>query len=360
MATATRANGARWLIYGANGYTGRLIAEEAKRRGLTPILAGRDRNAIVAIGSELGFETRTFELASVDAIATHLRDVDLVLHCAGPFSATAKPMLDACASSGSHYLDITGEIEVFEHVHANDAKWIDCGIVAMPGVGFDVVPSDCLAAMLKARMPAATRLRLAFKPDHAKLSPGTTKTVIEGIPRGGMVRRDGKLVKVRSAHKVIHVPFDGSTLDQAVAIPWGDVSTAFHSTSIPNIEVFIGLPPAMIWQMRATRPLGGLLGAATIQRFLKGQVARRVKGPSDAERAASSVILWGEVRDPEGKKLTMTLRTPETYQFTVAAALACTERVLAGDVKPGAKTPSKGLGGDFVLSLPGVTVTWPA
>lgn len=359
MATGTTTNGARWLIYGANGYTGRLIAEEAKRRGMTPILAGRNREALASLGSELALETRCFDLGSADAIGSQLRDVDLVLHCAGPFSATARPMLEACARSGSHYLDITGEIEVFEHVHANGAKWSDCGIVAMPGVGFDVVPSDCLAAMLKARMPAAVRLRLAFKPIHGKLSPGTTKTVIEGIPRGGMIRRGGKLVKVGAAHKVIRVPFDGAP-EQAVAIPWGDVSTAFHSTGIPNIEVFIGLPPAMIWQMRATSPLGRFLGAAPIQRFLKGQVTRRLTGPNEAERASSSVVLWGEVRDSNGAKLTMTLRTPETYQFTVIAAVACVERVLAGDVKSGAQTPSRALGAEFVLSLPGVTATQPA
>jgi len=358
MTNGTDVSRTRWLIYGANGYTGELVAEEARKRGHTPLVAGRNRDAVGAVGRRFALETRVFDLAHGDALATHLKDIDLVLNCAGPFSATAKPMLEGCARAGTHYLDITGEIDVFEHVHAQSARFADAGVVAMPGVGFDVVPSDCLAALLKARMPDATRLRLAFKSLHGKWSPGTTKTMIEGLPKGGLVRKDGKLTKVRAAHKVILVPFEGAR-EQAVAIPWGDVSTAYYSTGIGNVEVFIGLPPAMILQFRASTPLAALTRFAPVQRFLKGQVTRRVKGPSESERATSSVILWGEVANAEGKKLALTIRTPEGYALTAVAAVRCAERVLAGEVKPGAATPSMAFGGEFVLSLPGVTGPTP-
>lgn len=354
MTNGNDASRTRWLIYGANGYTGELIVEEARKRGHTPIVAGRSRDAVGAVAKRFSLESRVFDLAHGDTLASHLKDIDLVLNCAGPFSATAKPMLEGCARAGSHYLDITGEIDIFEHVHGQSARFADAGIVAMPGVGFDVVPSDCLAALLKARMPDATRLRLAFKSLHGKWSPGTTKTMIEGLPRGGLVRKDGKLTKVRAAHKVILVPFEGPR-EQAVAIPWGDVSTAYHSTGIGNIEVFIGLPPAMILQFRASAPLAGLTRFGAIQRFLKGQVNRHVKGPSESERASSAVILWGEVANAEGKKLALTIRTPEGYALTAVAAVESAERVLAGAVKPGAVTPSKAFGGDFVLQLPGVS-----
>ncbi|MBK7974436.1 MAG: saccharopine dehydrogenase NADP-binding domain-containing protein [Deltaproteobacteria bacterium] len=354
MMNGNDASRTRWLIYGANGYTGELIAEEARKRGHTPIVAGRNREAVTAVGRRFALESRVFELAHGDSLATHLKDIDLVINCAGPFSATAKPMLEGCTRSGTHYLDITGETDVFELVHGESARYADAGVVAMPGVGFDVVPSDCLAALLKARMPDATRLRLAFKSLHGKWSPGTTKTMIEGLPRGGLVRKDGKLTKVRAAHKVILVPFEGPR-EQAVSIPWGDVSTAYHSTGIGNVEVFIGLPPAMIWQFRASAPLAGLTGVAAIQRFLKGQANRRVKGRSESERASSAVILWGEVRNAEGKKQALTIRTPEAYTLTAVAAVRCAERVLAGEVKPGAVTPSMAFGGEFVLSLPGVS-----
>src|SRR6266516_7689334 len=103
------------MIYGANGYTGELIAREAVRRGHRPILAGRSAEKIEPLARELGCAWRAFPLDE-----PQLREASLVLHCAGPFINTAMPMVRACLASGAHYLDITGEIEVFESIFALD------------------------------------------------------------------------------------------------------------------------------------------------------------------------------------------------------------------------------------------------
>ena len=181
---------------------------------------------------------RVFDLADPAVVATNLEDVTAVLHCAGPFSATSRPMLAGCLRAKTHYLDITGEIAVFEDIHSRSEEFRNAGIVVVPGVGFDVVPTDCLAAMLKRELPSATHLKLAFKPRDGKLSPGTTKTMIEGLPEGGRIRRDGRIVKVPAAYKIETIPFTEDLSATAVTIPWGDVSTAYYSTGIPNIEVF--------------------------------------------------------------------------------------------------------------------------
>ena len=172
------------MIYGANGYTGRLAARVAADRRLRPILAGRHAAAIRSLADGLGCDARVFDLHDSAVAATNLQGVAAVLHCAGPFSATSKPMLDACLRAGTHYLDITGEIAVFEDIHSRGREIRDAGIVAIPGVGFDVVPTDCLAAMLKRELPSATHLKLAFMARHGKLSPGTAKTMVEGLPEG--------------------------------------------------------------------------------------------------------------------------------------------------------------------------------
>ena len=151
----------QWMIYGANGYTGRLIAQEAKARGLSPVLAGRS-DAVAALARQLGLAHRRFDLDDRDAVRGGLDGIGLVLHCAGPFSATAAPMLEGCLAVGAHYLDITGEIDVFAHCHAQHARAQTAGIVVLPGAGFDVVPTDCLAAQLKRELPSATHLVLAF------------------------------------------------------------------------------------------------------------------------------------------------------------------------------------------------------
>ena len=156
------------MIYGANGYTGRLAARYAKDHDLSPVVAGRHGDRIRALADELGFESRVFDLADEAVAAKNLDGIAAVLHCAGPFSATSKPMLAACLRAGTHYLDITGEIAVLEAIHSRKEEVWNAGIVAVPAVGFDVVPTDCLAAMLKRDLPSATHLKLAFKPRYGK------------------------------------------------------------------------------------------------------------------------------------------------------------------------------------------------
>ena len=133
-----------WMIYGANGYTGQLMVEEAIKRGYRPVLAGRSRETIEPLAQKYGLPARVFALDKHEAVVMGLRGMELVLHCAGPFSKTASPMVKACLEVGAHYLDITGEIDVFAHCHALDAEAKQRGIVVLPGSGFDVVPTDCL------------------------------------------------------------------------------------------------------------------------------------------------------------------------------------------------------------------------
>lgn len=345
----------RWMIYGANGYTGRLAAETAVREGERPVLAGRNRETIEALGRQLGLETRVFGLDSAETVARGLEGMAAVLHFAGPFSATCSPMLEGCVRSRTHYLDITGEIEVFEYSQQHTERWKEAGISVIPGVGFDVVPSDCLAAMLAKKLPGATHLRMAFKSRNGKLSPGTTKTMIEGLPKGGMIRREGKLTEVPNAYKVETIAFaDGGQL--AVTIPWGDVSTAYYSTGIPNIEIYLGTTPEQLKQMKMAGALGPLLGLGFVQSLLKRLAGSRVAGPTAAERAADEMQLWGEVRDASGRKVTMTMRTPEGYSLTADSAVAATRRVLSGGMPAGALTPSVAFGAEFVTSLAGVKV----
>jgi short subunit dehydrogenase-like uncharacterized protein len=337
-----------WMIYGANGYTGQLIAELARERGERPILAGRSADKVRPLADRLGFPWRAFDLDHPD-----LHDARLVLHCAGPFSATSRPMVDACLKAGAHYLDITGEVEVFESVLGRDAEARARGVVLLPGTGFDVVPSDCLAALLKRRLPSATRLELAFAP-LGRSSPGTLKTSIESLPRGGMVRRGGKLLRVPPAHEVREVPF-ADKRRMAMSIPWGDIATAWRSTQIPDITVFVAASPATIRGARWTRWTAPVLGLAPVQRFLKARVERNVRGPDATERARGAAQFWGRASDAT-RSVEMTMSVPEGYTLTAHAALECTARVLAGGVDPGAWTPSLAFGADFAASLPGVRV----
>jgi short subunit dehydrogenase-like uncharacterized protein len=347
----------KWMIYGANGYTGRLAARFAKDRNLSPVLAGRHAEHIRPLAHELGFESRVFDLTDPAVAATNLEGVAAVLHCAGPFSATSRPMLAACLRARSHYLDITGEIAVFEDIHSRSQEFRNAGIVVVPGVGFDVVPTDCLAAMLKHELPSATHLMLAFKARDGKLSPGTAKTMVEGLPEEGRIRRDGRIVKVPAAYKIETIPFTEGLSAAAVAIPWGDVSTAYYSTGIPNIEVFVGVPEKQIGRMKVPGFTRRLLGLAPVQAFVKAQIARRVKGPTDEQRARDEVYVYGEAWDDAGHKVAMRLRTREAYTLTAESGVKATMKVIEGCLAPGAYTPSMAFSADYVLELEGTTLS---
>jgi len=344
--------GKRWLIYGASGYTGGLVAREAVRRGLSPVLAGRNAQSVAALAHELGLESRIFALDQPAAVLEGITDCALVLHCAGPFSATSQPMIAACLAAGVHYLDVTGEISVFSNAHeqADIARRAD--VVLIPGVGFDVVPSDCLAASLIQVLPSATSLVLAFEAGGGP-SPGTAKTSIEGLAKGGAVRQDGKLTRVPLAWKSRQIPFAHGSRS-AMTIPWGDVYTAYVSTGIGNVEVYMSVPAATIKRIRSLRWLQPLLGSAAVQNFLKRRIERSVKGPSDDRRKKSACQLWGEVCASDGRRVSATMTTPNGYDLTVAASLGVVEYLLDHDVEGGYYTPSLLMGADYAASLPGV------
>ena len=339
------------MIYGANGYTGELIAREAVRRDLNPVLAGRTATKVEQLVSGLGVQARIFDLKYATAATRCIDGMALVLNCAGPFSATAAPMMTACLAAHVHYLDITGEIGVFEHSRTLDAAARAAGIVICPGVGFDVIPTDCVAAALKAALPDATHLALGFD-SRSGLSPGTAKTSVEGLAQGGKVRQDGHIISVPLAYKTRRIDFgDGEKL--AMTIPWGDVSTASATTGIPNIEVYIPGSPAMVaWARRANR-LKWLLGMGVVQNFMKRGIERTVKGPSAAKRETQPTFVWGEVANARGDKRTARIKTANGYSLTVTGALAVVEHLLAHDMPGGAYTPATLIGPDLVTCLPG-------
>jgi len=340
-----------WMIYGANGYTGELIAREAVARGMTPILAGRNRAKVEQLAQALKLPSRVFDLDNTQAVASQLQGVKLVLLTAGPFSATSQPMVQGCIQAGAHYLDITGEIDVFEQVRAADDAARRAGVVLCPGVGFDVIPTDCVAAALKQALPDAVSLCLGFD-TTVSLSPGTMKTTLESAPQGGRVRRNGQLLQVPLAHDVRRIDF-GRGERLAVAVPWGDVSTAFHTTGIPNITVYVPGTRASILGMKMgnwTRPL---MKMATVQRALGALVSLLVKGPDEAARARMPAYVWGEATNAQGVRRTARVKTANGYSLTIPGALAVTQFLLTQTAPAGFSTPSRLMGHELLSQLPG-------
>lgn len=342
------------LIYGANGYTGELTARIAVEQGLRPILAGRSEAQVAAIAARFGLPYRIATLDDAASLDAMLQDVVVVLHCAGPFVHTAAPMVDACLRSGVHYLDITGEIAVFEALAARYDEAKRAGVMLLPGAGFDVAPSDCLAAHLNRRLPSATRLLLGIRA-LGQVSRGTAMTALEGIARGegGLVRKHGRLTPTPIAWKTRKIDF-GKGPRLAVTVPWGDVSTAYHSTGIPDIEVYMSFPPATVRAMKVSRYIGGLLRLPGVVELLRRRIRSAAPGPTDAERALGIGLLWGRAEDDAGNAVEARLCTPEGYTLTALTSLLIMRKVLTGEIRPGFQTPSSAYGPDLILEIEGV------
>jgi short subunit dehydrogenase-like uncharacterized protein len=341
-----------WMLYGANGYTGALIARKAKSQGKSPILAGRNAPEIAALRDELQLPARVFSLGSPVAIEEAMRGVSLVLNCAGPFSKTALPMMRACMAARVHYLDVTGEIAVFEGAHRLDANAKTAGVILCPGVGFDVVPTDCVALMLKRALPEATELALGFDMTERNMSKGTAKTFVESMGKSGMVRRGGQLVEFPIGRGERRIDF-GRGERLAMPIPWGDISTAYYTTGIPNITVYAPISPLSAAFARLNGILAPLFRSAAAQDWLKSWAEKYVRGPDATTRKANKCWVWGEAADANGRRKTVRIATLEGYSLTVVAALAVAEHVLAHEGQAGFWTPAALMGADFILTLPG-------
>ena len=348
-------SGDRCMIYGAYGYTGELAVREARAFGLEPVLSGRDAARLEASADKWGrgMELRAVGLDDDAALDAALHDVGVVLHCAGPFSATSRPMARACLRTGTHYLDITGEMAVFEALARQDGEAKDAGVMLLPGIGFDVVPTDCMAARLAAKLPGATHLELAFAGLGGGTSQGTQKTAVQNLHRGGAIRVDGAIKIVPPAWRTREIDFGDGKPRLAVSIPWGDVSTAFQSTKIPNITAYMAAPPKLVRAMKLARLIRPVLGLGPVQSFLRGRVEAGPRGPSDERREGGVSLVWGEVRDADGNTASDTLKTIEGYTLTARSGLLAATKVLAGGAKPGFQTPSMAFGADYVLEIEG-------
>ena len=345
-----------FLLYGATGYTGGLIARRALALGLRPTLAGRNSEALARIADELDLPYRVAAVDGSPAIDRMMDGHAVVLNCAGPFSRTASAIAAACIRGGVHYLDITGEMAVFESMAARDADAKRAGVMLLPGVGFDVVPSDCLAAYVAQRLPSATRLVIAIQ-GSGGISRGTALTSIEGLGAGrgsGAIRRAGRIVRVPAAWKTRLVDFGGGPV-RVTTMPWGDVSTAYHSTGISDIEVYMAIPASLRRLMRYGRFLLPVVASVPARRWLERRVRRGAPGPDAEHRARGSSRFWAAASDEHGRTATARLLAPEGYELTARTAVECVSRVLRGDAQPGFRTPSNAYGPDLILAVDGVS-----
>jgi len=342
-----------FLLYGANGYTGELTARYAKQYNLQPILAGRRKEMIEPLANKLNLPFRIFDIDDSVALQTALKEVKAVVHAAGPFHFTAKQMIEGCLQTGTHYLDINGDITVFEMIHRYDDAARKAGIMLLPGAGFDVVPTDCVALQLKKLLPDAIALKLAFATLGGGLSHGTATTTVNKLGEGAAVRKGGKIIHTPLGKKGMPVDFGVKKLF-VINIPWGDVYTAYITTGIPDIESYTGMPEKVYYLLKLQRLFNWLLRKKFIRNYFKKKIDQRPAGPSDEQRSKATSLVWGQATNAAGRIATVRLSGPEAYTLTALSSLIIVQKILNGNYAPGYQTPASAYGEDLVLEIPGV------
>ena len=346
-----------FLLYGANGYSGELIARYAKQYDLQPILAGRRKEVIEPLAIKFGFTYRIFDVNDTPALLAALKEVKVVMNAAGPFQFTARQLIEACLVTGTHYLDINGDISIFEMIKSYDAAAKKAGIMLLPGAGFDVVPTDCLALHLKKLLPDAVSLQLAFATLGGGLSHGTATTMVNKLGEGGAVRKNGKIVRQPLGKKGMWVEFSaGGSIKNifVMTIPWGDISTAHFTTGIPDIESYTGMPKKIFYLLKLQPLFNWLLRTGLVRNWLKKKINKKPAGPSDKQRSKSLSLVWGQARNTAGKTATARLIGPDGYTLTAYSALIIVKKVLQETFTPGYQTPATAYGEELVMEIPGV------
>lgn len=340
-----------WMLYGAYGFSGTLIAEEAVRRGHRPLLAGRDETRLAALSQRLNLDYRVFDLDHLEQMKQAIGDVELVFHAAGPHLYTSDPMIRACTQTGTHYLDITGEIPVFENSYTYDeaARQANCAVIS--GMGFDVVPTNCLAHRVADQIPGATQLEIAVQ-GLTTISAGTARTSLASGSMGGWIRQNGALTPYPLGDGAKRVRFSSGE-HTAMPIPWGDLSASYRSTGIANITTYLAVTAYTPTLARFTAPVGQMLLSSGLIRAGLGQVATLLfKGPDETRRTTGRAYMWAKATDDSGHSAEAWLETAEPYQFTALAGVQAVERTLA-DQPVGALSPAQAFGADFVLGIAG-------
>ena len=343
----------RILIYGGTGYTGRLIAEHARNLQRTPVIAGRTAHRVQAVAAELSLSGRVITLDEHQAIDDALGDIDVLINAASPFARTAPPLIEACLRTRTHYLDITGELPIFQSAARYDDAARERGIMIMPGVGLGIVASDCLALHVAGRIPNAKYLRMAvLRPES--FSRGSIRSALGLSNSQVTIRRNGRLISVPVGR--LQRVFDyGEGGRESVAVNWADVFTAYYSTGIRNIEAYFeaNLASRALYELGAG--VADALRLPAVERWLDAVVRALPDGPSAQRRQMESCVIVAEVEDSWRQRRCARLKTPDGYSFTAEAATEIATRAAGGDFRPGFQTPARVYGADLVLEFKG---TW--
>lgn len=319
------------MIYGATGYTGRMVAEHAKAAGTPIVLAGRTEKPLADLAAKLGVEYRVFALDEAALIDPALIDIGAIVNAAGPFMRTAKILISVAIRNGVHYIDTAAELDSYHLAETLDAEAKAAGVMLLPGGGGSVAMLGSLAGHAVARVKSPRKIRIALHVAGG-LSRGSAISATENMTADTFARVDGELVTVAGSVQT----FDfGKGAVESFRVTLPDLITIWWATGVPDIETFVHV---------------------TGDGFPQGDLSALPDGPTEQERLANRYQAVVEVTDADGTVARSILDTVNGYSFTAIAVAEAGRRVLAGEARPGFQTPAGLFGNGFAETIADTTI----
>jgi len=319
----------RLLIYGAAGYTGKIIAVRAKELNLDFEIAGRDTQQTRKLAEELGVDYHIFDVDTDYAWQKALQDKQVLINAAGPFKFTAGQAMRACLKAGVHYLDISAELETYRLAEALDNEAKATGIQLISGAGL-FVSYDALVVHLSKMVAEPEYLKVGFR-HYGGFSKGSVLSSKHIADLGILIRRNGHLIDYPDAKSKIFS--FGNEEVECMPTPLGGIILSYKSTGIPNIEEFFSL------KLPASE-----LSDLTLESL--------PDGPSKDERASGRNGIAAELTGRDGKVVKAWVDAPSGYDLTPLSVVAVAHRILNDDFKIGYQSPGSAYGEAILKDIP--------
>jgi short subunit dehydrogenase-like uncharacterized protein len=340
------ANTKRIMLYGATGFTAGLMIDALKSLPCELILAGRNANTVETLARKHTTTHTAFALDNLETTQRHLRGIDLVINCAGPFAQTALAIVNAALLTRTSYFDITGELSIFMRIHHHHDAAIAKGITLIPGLGFDIAPSDCLAALLARRVKNPSSLTLAIATKNTRVSHGTLKTVVLESKNQVIARREDGIKNYDDLSLSRDIVINGKPR-HCMRAPLGDLFCAHLSTGISNIDTFVAIPKNLAKFSRLL-PLLSKLGQNNFAHMLIERAIESLpNGPTLEQQQQGSAYIYGEVVGANGMTEKAVMKTKEPYVYTADLMVAGVRSWLDKGLHYGFLTPSQAFGAQF-------------
>jgi len=317
------------LIYGASGYTGKIIAARAKELNIDFEIAGREPDKTRKLAEELAVDYHIFDVDTEYAWKKALEDKQALINAAGPFQFTAEHAMKACLKAGVHYLDISAELDTYRLAQSLDGEAREAGIQLISGAGL-FVSYDALVVHLSKLVAEPEYLKVGFR-HYGGFSRGSVLSSKNIADLGILIRRNGEIIDNPDPQSKVFL--FGQEEVECMPTPLGGIILSYKSTGIPNIEEFFSLK----------------LPATELQDLT---VENLPDGPTKEERTAGRNGISAELTGKDGKVVKAYVDAPSGYDLTPLSVVAVAHRILNGDFKVGYQSPGSAYGEDILKDIP--------